>query len=168
MTHSKYAGMSPVRFLAVIGVISVIAGALTGYGLGVTARYQAPQIREFYLFNGSLPFNETVFGIPHDTFTPDRIIVNRGDTVLIHYVNVEDIPERHSFTMDRTPYSFNYVLYRGPRVTVQNATVSNQQNVILSQGENVTITFRADLPGVFQYYCIFHLPTMTGYISVIG
>ncbi len=137
---------STERLLSVVVLLSVAIGGLTGYGLGVTARYQGPQTRVFYMFNGSLPFNQTTFGIPHDTFAPDRLIVNRGDTVVIHYINIEDMKERHSFTMD-DPYRVNQ---------------------IVDQGQNATITLSASLPGVFRYYCIFHLPTMTGYLTILG
>lgn len=148
-------------------VLAVVLGAAAGYGLGYAARYTSPQTREFYLFNGSLPFNESIFHLSHDTFSPDRITVNRGDTLVIHYVNVEDVPEHHTFTMDN-PYYFDYVFYNAPNVAAHNVTVTHQQNVILGQGANVTMTFRADLPGVFRYYCAFHQPTMTGYITIIG
>ncbi len=146
MSRPETRQWSTQRVLVVTVLLSVAIGGLTGFGLGVTARYQGPQTRVFYLFNGSLPFNQTVFGIPHDTFTPDRMTVNRGDTLEIHYINIEDTPEKHSFTMD-APYSTNY---------------------IVDQGKNVTITFKADLPGVFRYYCIFHQPTMTGYLTILG
>ncbi len=79
---------SSQRVLAVTVLLSVAVGGLTGYGLGVTARYQGPQTRVFYMFNGSLPFNQTTFGIYHDTFTPDRLTVNRGDKIVIHYINI--------------------------------------------------------------------------------
>lgn len=146
MSHMERVHWSTWRVLLAIAVLSVAIGALTGLGLGYTARYQGPQTRVFYMFNGSLPFNQTTFGIPHDTFAPDRLTVNRGDTIVIHYINIEDSPEKHSFTMD-DPY---------------------QRNVIVDQGQNATINFTANLPGVFRYYCIFHLPTMTGYLAVIG
>ncbi len=137
---------SAQQVLIVTVLVSIAAGALAGYGLGYAAQYQGPRIRVYYLFNSSLPFNETVFGIPHDTFSPDRFTINRGDTIAIHYYNIEDTPEKHSFTMD-APYTVNK---------------------IVDQGQNVTITFTANLPGVFQYYCIYHTPTMTGYLTVLG
>jgi plastocyanin len=167
MTHSEFAGMSPAKILAAVGVVSVIAGTLTGYGLGVTAQYQAPQTREIWLFNGSLPFDSAKFGnIPHDTFTPDRMIVNRGDTLVIHYFNIEDMPDHHTFTMGN-PYFFKYVVTKNAtNIVVSQAT--NVQNVDLTPGQNATITFRANLPGIFRYWCVYHLPTMAGYINVIG
>lgn len=166
MTHFEFAELSPAKILAVVGLVSVIAGALTGYGLGVTAQYQAPQTREVWLFNGSLPFNETVFHIPHDTFTPDRIIVNRGDTLVIHYANIEDMPDHHTFSMGN-PYFFNYVVTKNS-TNIVISQGANSQNVDLAPGQNATITFRANLPGVFKYWCQYHLPTMAGYINVIG
>jgi|SRR5919109_896617 plastocyanin len=160
---------TPTRTLLIVtAIVAVILGAAGGYAAGYLSHpTPTPQTRDFYLFNGSLPFNETTFGLSHDTFAPDRMIVNRGDTVNIHYVNVEDAPESHSFTMDN-PYYFDYVMYHGPGLTAKNSTVTHQQNVILAQGANATITFKADQAGVFRYYCIFHQPTMTGYINVVG
>ena len=110
------------------------------------AQAQPHQNREFYMFTGSLPFNETKLGIPKDLFVPDRIIANKGDTVTVHYYNLEDIPEDHSFTMD-PPYEMNYIIHL------------NQE---------VNITFTASTAGIFRYYCTYHQPTMTGYLVVLG
>ncbi len=105
-----------------------------------------PQTREFQLFTTSLDFNETQVGIPHDTFTPDHLIVNKGDTVVIHFHNLEDTDEHHTFTM-QAPYAMDYDV---------------------APGAEANITFVADHAGVFPYTCGFHQPTMTGYLVVIG
>ena len=139
--------LSTSKLLAVVGIIAVITGAIVGVSVGYAIHYTAPTTRVFYLFNNSLPFNSTNFGgIPHDTFSPDRITVDKGDTVVIHYVNIEDQPEVHTFTM-YSPYDINY---------------------FVPQGQNITITFKANWAGVFAYYCTIHQPTMTGYLVVLG
>ena len=153
MSRLEKKPMSSQRVLVAIVLLSVAIGGLTGLGLGFTARYQGPQTREFWLFNGSLPFNESKFGnIPHDVFVPDRMIVNRGDAVVIHYLNIEDTAESHTFTMGTVDYA------PGPYKIDQ----------LVPAGRNVTITFTANIPGVFRYVCTIHQPTMTGYITIIG
>lgn len=138
--------LSTPKLLAVVGIIAVIAGAIVGVSIGYAIHYTAPTTRTFYLFNSSLPFNSTTFGVPHDIFSPDRITVNKGDTVVIHYFNIEDQPEPHTFTM-YSPYNIDY---------------------FVPKGFNVTITFKANWAGVFGYYCTIHPPTMTGYLVVLG
>ncbi len=131
-------------------VVSALVGGVAGFGAGFLANprpaSQAPQTREFYLFTDSIPFNSTKVGVPHDIFTPNRILVNKGDTVIIRYYNLEDVPEDHTFTTG-DPYAMNFVLH---------------------MNQNVTIQFVANTPGIFAYRCTFHQPTMTGYIAVIG
>ena len=139
----------PKILLSVI-LISVLSGSLIGLAINYfmlqNAQAQPHQNRQFYLFTGSLPFNETNLGVPSDLFVPDRIVVNKGDTVNIHYYNLEDIPEDHSLTMD-PPYEMNYIVHL------------NQE---------VNITFTAGTAGIFRYYCTYHQPTMTGYLIVLG
>lgn len=135
------------RVLAVTALVSIVAGALAGYGLGYAAQYQAPRTREYFLFNSSVNLDPAVFGLPPDTFSPDHLTVNRGDTIVIHYINIEQTGgDKHSFTMD-APYAIND---------------------IVPPGNRTTITFNANLPGVFEYVCIFHRPTMLGYLTVLG
>ncbi len=103
----------------------------------------APQTREFAVVTSSADFNETQVGIPHDTFTPNLLVVNQGDKVVIHFYNTEDKPEPHTFTL--------------PAYNV---------NVELKQGQRQDITFTADKAGVFQFHCTYHLPTMSGELIV--
>jgi len=128
--------------------VSLIFGAVGGFAAGyLTRSAPAAQAREFYVFTSVLPFNDTIVGLPHDVFVPDRIVVNRGDTVTIRFYNTEDEPERHTFTMD-APYSLN---------------------VDLNWNENHTFpAFTAGTSGVFTYRCNFHLPSMIGEFVVIG
>lgn len=135
------------RMLLIAVVVSALVGAGTGFTAGFLARPQpTPQVREFWVFSVVLPFNDTMVGLSHDYFAPDRIVVNRGDTVTIHFYNTEDAPERHTFTMD-APYSVNKDL---------------------AMGEEADINFVASMVGTFAYRCTYHQPTMTGYLVVLG
>ncbi len=141
-----------VRLLLIAIVVSALVGGTAGYIFApktVTgtppSSTHVPQTREFFLFTDSLNFNETTLGIPHDIFVPDRMLVLVNDTVLIHYYNIEDVNESHTFTMD-APYA---------------------RNLIVHQNEVVNITFVASVPGIFRYYCVYHEPTMYGYLAVL-
>ena len=103
--------------------------------------------REFWLFNSNIPdFNDTKMGIPHDVFSMPVISALKGDTIVIHFFNTEEVGgDHHSFTILDKPYA---------------------TNVELSPGENKTITFDANTTGVFTYYCTFHQPTMRGQLVV--
>jgi hypothetical protein len=81
--------------------------------------------RIIYLFNSHVPSaNETNLGIPTDLFAPSSIIVNKGDTVTVHFYNIEQ-GEPHTFTLG-APYNID-------------------KNV--SPGQNATIVFKADHEG---------------------
>lgn len=141
-----------VRLLLISIVVSALVGGTAGYvfapktvtGTAPPSTY-VPQTREFYLFSDTLAFNESALGVPHDTFHPDNMLVFKGDTVLIRYFNAEDVPEDHTFTMD-APYAMNYIVH---------------------QNQEVNITFTANTAGIFRYYCVYHEPTMYGYLSVL-
>ncbi len=137
------------RVLLVTALLSIVTGSLAGFGLGYTAQYQAPTTREYFLFNSSVDLNESLYPKIHDTFFPDHLTLNRGDTILIHYINTESLSaggDHHSFTM-LAPYAINQVV---------------------EPGSNANITFTANLPGIFRYWCTFHEPTMRGYLTVLG
>ena len=136
------------RVLLIAVVASALVGAGTGFAAGFLARpQQAPQVREFWVFTVVLPFNDSMPGFPsHDYFAPDRMTVNKGDTVKIHFFNTEETPEDHTFTMD-APYTMNHIL------------PSNQ---------TTEFDFVANTPGIFPYRCIYHQPTMTGWLVVLG
>jgi plastocyanin len=103
--------------------------------------------REFWLFNSEIPhFNETKMDMPHDVYSMPSMTVNKGDTVVIHFFNIEEPGgDNHSFTIYQ-PYNIN---------------------VVLHPGQNKTITFTADHIGVFTYLCTFHYPTMRGQLVVM-
>src|SRR5437879_12447742 len=100
MTGTGFGKLSSARLLMVAAIIAIVSGASVGLGVGYVIHYDAPTTRTFYMFDRSLPFNETLFKIPHDTFVPDTITVNKGDHVVIHFADIESTPEGHTFTMD--------------------------------------------------------------------
>ena len=81
-------------------------------------------------------------------FTPDQIEVNEGDDVTIHLTSLETAEDQtHGFTIDM----YNV-------------------NLSLEPGKHENVTFKADMPGVYPFYCTefcsaLHLE-MTGYLLV--
>ena len=81
-------------------------------------------------------------------FTPDRIRVKKGDTVILHITNIERAKDAiHGFAIDR----YNV-------------------NLSLEPGKYETVTFRATKVGTFPFYCTefcsaLHLE-MAGYLEV--
>jgi nitrous-oxide reductase len=81
-------------------------------------------------------------------FTPDQIEVNEGDTVNLHITSIEQAEDQtHGFTIDM--YNLN---------------------LSLEPGKSENVTFKADMPGVYPFYCTefcsaLHLE-MTGYLLV--
>ena len=81
-------------------------------------------------------------------FTPDQIEVEQGDTVNLHITSIEQAEDQtHGFTLDM----YNV-------------------NLSLEPGKSENVTFKADVPGVFPYYCTefcsaLHLE-MAGYMLV--
>lgn len=81
-------------------------------------------------------------------FTPEHIRVKQGDKVVLHITNTE----------------------RAHDATHGFAIAKYNVNLSLEPGESSTVTFTADAPGVFPYYCTefcsaLHLE-MTGYLLV--
>ena len=75
------------------------------------------------------------------------MVVNKGDNVTVHFYNVDpNKTERHSFTIG-APYNIDLDLAGG--------------------GESAVANFTADHEGIFQYYCKYHLPVMTGQLQVV-
>ena len=99
----------------------------------------------FFLFNTELPaFNVTEF--PPDDFSLKILEVNQNDNVSIYFYNMEaPTGDRHSFTVN-APYNVN---------------------LNLGQGKNGSISFVANEPGIFRYYCEYHEPTMSGQLVVL-
>jgi plastocyanin len=153
-TPNRMANWSVRKTLIVAAILSIILGSVAGLGVSTLAHpAPAAQTRVIYLFPIEEPFNDTIAGIPHYVFEPNLIVVNKGDTVLIHFYQYTD--EHHSFTL-AAPYSKN--------VTLPAATPLGNPTSI----PKMDITFVADTPGLFVYHCIFHPPTMTGTLQVVG
>lgn len=74
---------------------------------------------------------EIYMSVKRSVLTPDRVTVNRGDKVIMHLTNVETTPDAtHGFAI--------------PRYNISTS---------LDPGEQTSIEFIADAPGVFGYYC---------------
>ncbi|MBM3449898.1 MAG: Sec-dependent nitrous-oxide reductase [Armatimonadetes bacterium] len=81
-------------------------------------------------------------------FTPDRVVVRRGDNVVFHMTNIEKAKDAiHGF-----------------------AIAGYNVNLSLEPGKHETVQFRATTPGVYPFYCTefcsaLHLE-MAGYLEV--
>jgi plastocyanin len=105
--------------------------------------------KTFYIFSEEVEgVNETAARIAGDIYSLPVIEVNKGDSVTVHFYNTEEpeTNERHAFKIDAQPYSVN---------------------IDIAAGESGNATFTADQEGIFPYYCIYHLPTMTGELVVL-
>jgi plastocyanin len=109
-----------------------------------TANAQLGNKKIFYVFSEEMEgVNETKLGIPGDVYTPSILAASEGDTVDIHFYNL-DPSDRHTFTM-AAPYNINKDV--GPL-------------------ENTTVAFKAGDPGVYRFYCTYHQPTMSGQLII--
>ena len=108
----------------------------------------SPTNRTFYLENSEIStINQTKLGIPPDVFSLTQITAVKGDNVIINFYDLEDLGgDNHSFTLIDGSYNIDKVL---------------------APQQNGTITFNADQAGVFQYFCKFHAPSMTGQLIVL-
>ncbi len=106
-----------------------------------------PGVKEFYLFTAEIPdVTEEKLKVAGDAFSIPTMIVNKGDNVTVHFYNVDPVTdERHSFTIG-APYNVD---------------------ADIAFGESDVVSFMADHEGIFQYYCKYHLPVMTGQLQVV-
>jgi plastocyanin len=106
-----------------------------------------PGVKEFYLFTAEIPdVAEEKLKVAGDAFSIPTMIVNKDDNVTVHFYNVDPVPdERHSFTIG-APYNVD---------------------ADIAFGESAAVSFMADHEGIFQYYCKYHLPVMTGQLQVV-
>ena len=104
--------------------------------------------KEFYVFTAEIAdVDEAQLRVPGDTFDIKTIVVNKGDNVTVHFYNVDpNKTERHSFTIG-APYNVDLDVAGGGESTVANFTANHE--------------------GIFQYYCKYHLPVMTGQLEVV-
>jgi len=112
----------------------------------VNATLSTPGQKEFYLFSIEIPeVDKETLGIPGDAYSIPTTVVTKGDNVTVHFYNVDpNTSERHTFTIS-SPYNVD---------------------LDLAGGENSVVSFIADQKGIFQYYCKYHLPIMTGQLVV--
>lgn len=146
MNNTKNIAILSIAIAAII--IATVAITMTMLNTSrVNNQQYNGKTREFWLFNSNIPdFNETKMDMPHDVYSMPTIQVFRGDTAIIHFFNTEEAGgDNHSFTINEEPYNLN---------------------VVLSPGQNKTITFEANTTGIFSYYCTFHQPIMRGQLIV--
>jgi plastocyanin len=130
---------------------------------------QAPQVRNFKVeWTNALNSGQDRFFVP-------SIIVNQGDTVRITFVSNDT--DAHTFTLE-LPYAFQInATVPGTRDYLSNGTVFTTNATNNSPGVkvwgtpgNVTATgsFVAKYPGIFEYFCIYHVSLgMFGYMIVL-
>ncbi len=75
------------------------------------------------------------------TFLPDQIVVNQGDTVVLHFIGVQGA--HHLIT------------------------VNGISTFPLLRGQIHTVSFIANSPGTINYICHLHMPNMVGQILVL-
>lgn len=121
---------------------------VTGKTTATIPTLTKPGEKEFYLFTAEVEdLNETKLGIKADVFTLPIMVVNKGDNVTVHFYNLEkEGGDRHSFTIGE-PYNIDKDL---------------------APEENGIVSFKADHEGIFQYYCKYHEPAMTGQLVVVS
>jgi FtsP/CotA-like multicopper oxidase with cupredoxin domain len=167
MTHHPSHGEEKTSSIAIIAILGVLALLVVVVVTVVTIPQQeavaqqqnnrttqsimpASSNKTFYVFSVEVEgVNETAARVAGDIYSLPEIVVNRGDSVTVHFYNTEpkeEAVERHSFTIDAQPYSVN---------------------IDIAPGESGNATFTADQEGIFPIYCIYHLPTMTGQLVVL-
>lgn len=105
--------------------------------------------RQFNLFSEvDENINEEELGIPPDKFSSDTVVVNQGDSVEIHFYNLEPVEtqEKHSFTIPEGTYQMHHDV---------------------NAGDDVEVEFVANEAGVYDFVCVYHLPTMQGKLVVL-
>lgn len=108
-----------------------------------------PQTRDIYLFTMvDENIDEEALGIPPDQFSQSSIIANEGDTIRIHFYNLEPVEsqEHHTFTINDPSYNIDEDI---------------------NAGESTVIEFKAAKSGIFDYICTYHEPTMSGQLVVL-
>ena len=144
--NSKNILVVSISVAAIVISLVAIAMPLQTASQPNTSHYTGKK-REFWLFDTDIPaLNETKMGMSHDIFSISSIAAYKGDTIVIHFFNIEaPSGDSHSFTIFEKPYDVN---------------------AVLNPGENKTITLDANTTGTFTYLCTFHQPTMRGQLIV--
>jgi plastocyanin len=140
--------MMMIAVIVTSGFTLLMPMAIKASAQSSVTEVSAPGVKanEYYVFTQELNADEDKLGVPVAVFTLTNIIVHKGDTVTIHFINTADeATDRHTFTM-QSPYKMNHDL---------------------AGGENTTFTFKADTVGGFTYYCTYDLPSMIGHLEVL-
>lgn len=140
--------VAAIALILISGFVLLIPTVRMSSAQSPGTEVSAPGVKanEYYIFTQELNADEDKLGVPVAVFTVTNIIVHKGDTVTIHFINPsEEATDRHTFTM-QSPYKMNHDL---------------------AGGENTTFTFKADTVGGFTYYCTYDLPSMIGHLEVL-
>jgi plastocyanin len=169
MNHSQNEKTTPIVIIAMIASLALLGVAMLTIAVTIPLQQEAVAQQQnntttttttqsimpassnktFYIFSEEVEgVNETAARIAGDIYSLPVIEVNKGDSVTVHFYNTEEpeTNERHAFKIDAQPYSVN---------------------IDIAAGESGNATFTADQEGIFPYYCIYHLPTMTGELVVL-
>ena len=142
-----------------IGGLPILPSEMVTYGqemnmtnMNLSAAATIPSLstpgeNQFYVFTSEIEgVDEEKLKVAGDVFSDNTIVANKGDKVTVHFYNVDPVKEeRHSFTVG-DPYKVN---------------------IDLAFAESGNATFTADNTGVFQFYCAYHQPVMTGQLVVL-
>jgi len=106
-----------------------------------------PGEMNFYVFTSEIEgVDEDKLKVAGDVYSVNTLVANKGDKVTVQFYNVDPVKEeRHSFTIG-DPYKVN---------------------IDVGFAESGNTTFTADNTGVFQFYCAYHQPVMTGQLVVL-
>jgi plastocyanin len=136
----------------VVAIVSIIIASISLIGpleeVEEDEEEYRPQIRESFIFTQVDENIEETTSIPPDMFSQDTIVVRQGDTVKVHFYNLEPIEtqEHHTFTVNDPAYKIHHDL---------------------NAGEDTVIEFTASKSGIFDYLCTYHQPTMRGKLVVL-
>jgi len=112
LTALVLVAMTATTLVASFHTMSKIISTAAAQQITTTATSSPNMNTTFYLFTAEHDgVNLTKTGIEPDAYSPDSIIVNRGDIVVIHFYNV-DATDRHTFTLG-TPYNVKVDLAAG-------------------------------------------------------
>jgi plastocyanin len=128
--------------------VTVTSFALNGTRTTTTTKAASSSNNKiFYLFSAEIEgVDEEKLSSSDDVYSLPTMVVNKGDTVTVHFYNLEkDTRERYSFTIE-APYNINKDL---------------------AGGQNVEATFTADHEDIFQYFDKYHPQIMTGQLVLL-
>jgi plastocyanin len=109
-----------------------------------------------------------------DSFTPNLLVVNRGDTVAVTFIN-NDTGDGHTFTLISGSYDFQINLTTSGQVNALTGEVFTTPPINNSPGVTITGTagnltgvgsFVAATPGIYKFSCVYHR-YMYGFLVVL-